>query len=297
VTGQTAASRPAQHRSAAPPARLIALPVARGAHRRASLGRYVLVLGVVVAAGIVAGLVLGAPRTPSPPPPPLTTPTASSVRAAAQWVTADLPVGARVVADAGVAQTLAGAGFDHVTDSAAGWRQDRFVVVTSELRARAATDAALARCLTASLAVARFGRGPDFTEVRQITTDLGAAARARRAGYTDRRRGGAALAGNHAITMSAHVRAQLRAGLLDKRAQAVLAALARREPFRLQAIDAVPAETAVGMPARTVYVEPSKPARFRSLLAGLPGTIRPAAPVRAADGAERLTWPVRPPTG
>jgi hypothetical protein len=225
----------------------------------------------------VAGTVSSRPAVPSDAP------------ELVAWVRANLPSSARIVTDDQAAALLAQAGFQASTDYAS-CRGDRFVLVTSWLRQRAAAVPTLAGCLASSQVVAAIGSGASATELRAITADPAAATAAREQALSDRRLGGAALTQNPAVSMPDEVRRELLAGRLDLRAETVLVTLARRTAFRIDALQAEAAEAQAGMPARTVALRlpsPPGPGWFR---AHLSHDYRPIKIVRRGPDIEWLTW-------
>jgi hypothetical protein len=262
-------------------------------NRSVRLG-YLVVVAVLVAGLLAWWLVVSpsgdehgsAPRPVSAAPP--STPSAS-VQAAATWTKTNLPPGTRVVAPPDVVASLNAAGLHAVTGCAG----DGFVLATASLRTRARTEPELAGCLATSLAVARFGRGVDLSEVRQITTDPAATSRARQAALADRRRGGSALATNRAISMPAAVRSAMLAGALDLRAQTVIAALATNGPLRIRDVVSDPAEALAGLPARVVDIDVGTGPALNDLLPSLAPGYRPASITPNGSGTFRLTWPFR----
>ncbi|MGN6607711.1 MAG: hypothetical protein ACTHMS_11975 [Jatrophihabitans sp.] len=204
-----------------------------------------------------------------------------------QWAAANLPASTRVFTDSAAASQLRRSGLSGAVAGVGECAPNDYLVVTAALRAAAATDHAVQRCIDTSLPVAVVrGDGTDV-EVREVSADLAAAKQQRARAAADRRRGGRALAANSRLTMSAAVRQQVEQGQLDLRAETTLVALSTQYRITLQRLVAVPAETAAGMPARTVEV------------AGLPADIsfaaqatafRPAAVTPLAGGVVRLTW-------
>jgi hypothetical protein len=229
---------------------------------------------------------------PASPPASATTSPSPAARAAARWISANLPVTAPVLTAPDAAGLLRGLGFV-VTASGSPCRADAYVVVTPALRSRARGDRTTAACLASSLPIAAFVGGSDISEVRQVTPDAARTQQARLRSLADRRRGGAALAANPAIDASAPVRRSLVAGRLDLRAETVLAALAQHERFRVVAVIAEPAEARAAMPARTVELTLTRRPAFDAVLAGLFGTYRPLIVRPTSGDTARVTWSFR----
>jgi hypothetical protein len=256
-----------------------------------------LLAAVAVAVAVLVGTWLIV--RPSDDPRPVARPAsatpgpAASVQAAVAWTTANLPVGTRVLAPVDVVRLLDRAAFRGFTSSGATCPTDGFIVATAALRDRARREAAVAGCLAGSLPVALFGRGADETEIRQTAADVAAARRIRAKALADRRRGGAALIGNPALSVPAGLRRAVVDGGLDLRAETVLAELARLGPLRLGAVAADPAEVRAGLPARVVEIAVPSPSALRSALAATAADFRPRAATTESGGAMRLTWPFR----
>jgi hypothetical protein len=216
----------------------------------------------------------------------------ASGRLLAQWARANLPSGTPIVTDGGTASLLQARGFTSATADARTCRADRFVFLTPSLAQRAQQDPALAACVNSSIAVAAAGGGAGASELRVITSDRLATARARRQDLANRRQGGAALAANPAVSMSAQVRSELRAGRLDLRAEAVLAELSRHVPVRIDVIRDERVEAQAGMPARTVVIQLPDPTQLQPLLANVAAAYRPTV-IRVRPNATTLTWAFR----
>jgi threonine dehydrogenase-like Zn-dependent dehydrogenase len=89
--------------------------------------------------------------------------------------------------------------------------------------------------------------------------------------------------------VSGTARQILRDGDLDLRAATVLAVLAGKSPITLVDIVAVRAETAAGLPARTIVLRVRKHAVLH-VLDSLPGAYRPASNRPVGGHAVRLNW-------
>ncbi|HKC26824.1 MAG TPA: hypothetical protein VKB75_02320 [Jatrophihabitans sp.] len=294
VIPRAVSERRARYRSARPGARSRRVPAT---HRRPNQRNRLLALlnlAIAVAAVIALVRVLGDGGHGSPGPKRTGTQQSStalpkSTRELLQWVRANLPAGTRVLADPTVGSRLKGAGYHVEIGMAAACPPNSFIFLTPALEQSARQRRPIAGCINHSLTVASLGS----YEVREVTADLAAAVRARRADLADRERGGAALADNPSIRMSAPLRTAVRDGLLDLRAQAVLAQLAALMPLRLMAIDGVPAETRAGLPARSVVIRVPNRAAAERQLSHVAAAYRPSQVVRAAGNTLRLTWPFR----
>jgi hypothetical protein len=213
------------------------------------------------------------------------------VQALVSWAATNLEHGTRMMAGPDATSALSGAGFV-VASGWSGCRQANLVLVTAATRREATDDPELAACLAASLPVAVTGTGVDAAELRQVYSDPAAAATDRRTALARQRMGGAALAGNSAISMPPAVRSDLLAGRLDLRAETVLAVLSQQAPLRLKEIHAEPAEERAGLPSRQIEIRLAEPALLTRVLAGLAGTYQPSTTTTAAC-ATTLRWPFR----
>jgi len=224
--------------------------------------------------------------SPAPNRPGAESPAApnAAATAAARWAADNLPAGSAVLASSELAALLTGL-HPSTTCPSGG-----FLLADDAVRIRATHQPTLADCLARSLPVARFeGR----VEIRHVMPDPDAAARTRKAGFTDRSRAGTALASNSAIVMAAPTRRLIRAGALDLRAAAVLAALAARHPIAVLSVIGDPPEVAAGLPARTVeVVYPDLDGLFAVVRAVAPD-YRPSQVTPASNGSVRLSWPFR----
>jgi hypothetical protein len=286
--------RPSPRRSTDDGARISAprSPVRWTGGRRRPPAWALAIAALAIAAGVLTGLFVSDSRsgsgsgehdTANRSNPRPTTSAPAPAKQAAQWATANLPRGSAVVAGAETARMLTTL---HRTDRCAA---KGYVVADGALRRAAADRPELARCLRNSVPVARFADG---VEVRQVTKDRVAADRSRATARADRMRGGTALLRNPAISASDAIKAQLRGGRLDLRAQAVLAQVAGRTAVRIVAVLGDPAELAAGLPARTVLISVQAGDQLRAVLRGLAAAYRPRSVTPAAGGA-RLTWPFR----
>lgn len=111
----------------------------------------------------------------------LLVPPDDSVPLSEHWVSANLPVDARLVADSAVMADLAKAGIpgwdlvdyraldaQPATDAAAGWRVYDYIVSTPALRTGLSASGQVRTALASSTVVASYGAGPGRVEVREI---------------------------------------------------------------------------------------------------------------------------------
>jgi hypothetical protein len=140
----------------------------------------------------------------------------------------------------------------------------------------------------APVVIASFGSGAARIDIRAVAADGTAAYdSALAADQNARIAAGEQLIGNHRITMPAAARAVLRAGRIDPRLLAALAALAAQQPLRILAFgDPSPGANAA-IPLRSVEIAPAKAgthaaAGLRTMLSFLQAQQQPFLPTRAA---------------
>ena len=203
--------------------------------------------------------------------------------AVASWVAEALPRSARIAAPADLARLLRAHGFSAVTDLPA------VGAVPASVQWIVAPPAKRSHALP----VAQVGSGDGALEVWQSAPRSSPAAlqAVLKQDAAARVTAGAALADNPRLRTDPAVKGTVRTGRLDLRATTLLALLADATPVRLSQIVAVPAETALGRPARTIRIAVSDPAALRRTLAALPTSYRPAA-VTSGGGLTTLRWNV-----
>jgi hypothetical protein len=166
-------------------------------------------------------------------------PAADPVALTESWVSANLPVDARIVADASVVAALAHSGtpawqmFDYhrldalrTADLAADWKAYGFVVSTPALRTGLDPDGQTRRALDGSVVVASFGAGPGRVEVREIEAAPAAAVASRVAAQMSASRdAGRQLLTSTTIRLSPDAAQQVVSGTVDGRLLAMLVGL------------------------------------------------------------------------
>jgi hypothetical protein len=159
------------------------------------------------------------------------------------------------------------------------------VVATPALRSQFGARLA---SVYAPVVIASFGSGAARIDIRAVAADGTAAYdSALAADQNARIAAGEQLIGNRRIIMPAAARAVLRAGRIDPRLLATLAALAAQQPLRILAFgDPSPGANAA-IPLRSVEIAPAKAgthaaARLRTMLSFLQAQQQPFLPTRAA---------------
>jgi len=225
--------------------------------------------------------------------------------AAEKWMVANVASDARVTADSSVTSDLVRAGFTRRPPVAyiqidigglpqgGSWRDFDYLVSTRSTRFESAILPPLEQALRSSIAVAIFGDGPDRVEVRQILPrGIDGVDVRRSADAQARRRAEAALLHNRRVQVDLAAVGVLEAGGLDLRAATVLAFMADRELLRVDAIDSDPAETAAGLPARTVEISVTQPTLVADTVRGLPTDYRPQLVRTLGPTRSQLVWPI-----
>jgi hypothetical protein len=159
------------------------------------------------------------------------------------------------------------------------------VVATPALRSQFGARLA---SVYAPVVIASFGSGAARIDIRAVAADGTAAYdSALAADQSARIAAGEQLIGNRRITMPAAARAVLRAGRVDPRLLAMLAALAAQQPLRVLAFgDPSPGANAA-IPLRSAELAPAKAgahaaARLRTMLSFLQAQQQPFLPTQAA---------------
>jgi hypothetical protein len=159
------------------------------------------------------------------------------------------------------------------------------VVATPALRSQFGTRLA---SVYAPMVIASFGSGAARIDIRAVAADgTSAYDSALAADQNARIAAGRQLIGNRRIAMTATARAVLRAGRVDPRLLATLAALAAQQPLRILAFgDPSPGANAA-IPLRSVEIAPAKAGahaavRLRTMLSFLQAQQQPFLPTRAA---------------
>jgi hypothetical protein len=140
----------------------------------------------------------------------------------------------------------------------------------------------------APVVIASFGSGAARIDIRAVAADGTAAYdSALAADQSARIAAGEQLIGNRRITVPAAARAVLRAGRVDPRLLAMLAALAGQQPLRILAFGDPSPGASAAIPLRSVKLAPAKAgihaaARLRTMLSFLQAQRQPFLPTKAA---------------
>jgi hypothetical protein len=159
------------------------------------------------------------------------------------------------------------------------------VVATPALRSQFGARLA---SVYAPVVIASFGSGAARIDIRAVAADGTAAYdSALAADRSARIAAGEELIGNHRITMTAAAATVLRAGQVDPRLLAMLAALAAQQPLRILAFGDPSPGASTAIPLRSVELAPAKAgtqaaARLRSMLSFLQAQRLPFLPATAA---------------
>jgi hypothetical protein len=208
---------------------------------------------------------------------------------AAQWIAAQVGPDAIVACDPAMCAALQASGVGAgrllvLGTSASDPLGSDLVVATPALRNQ--FGARLAG-VYAPVVIASFGSGAARIDIRAVAAD-GAAAydSALAADRSARIAAGGQLVGNRHITMSAAARAVLRAGQVDPRLLAVLAALAAQQPLRILAFGDPSPGASAAIPLRGVEIAPADAgahaaARLRTMLSFLQAQQVPYLPMGA----------------
>jgi hypothetical protein len=159
------------------------------------------------------------------------------------------------------------------------------VVATPALRSQFGARLA---SVYAPMVIASFGPGAARIDIRAVAADGTAAYdSALAADQSARIAAGEQLIGNRRITMAAAARAVLRAGRVDPRLLATLAALAAQQPLRILAFGDPSPGASAAIPLRSAELAPAKAgahaaARLRTMLSFLQAQQQPFLPAQAA---------------
>ena len=140
----------------------------------------------------------------------------------------------------------------------------------------------------APVVIASFGSGPARIDIRAVAADGTAAYDAAAAADRSARiAAGQQLIGNHRIAVTAAAQAVLRAGRVDPRLLAMLAALAAQQPLRILAFGDPSPGSSAAIPLRSVELAPATAgthaaARLRAMLSFLQAQQQPFLPTTTA---------------
>lgn len=263
-----------RHRVGAEPAR-------PSSGKRAAL----LVALAVVAAGCIAALIALATNQSeiTESSPAVTAPPPDEVLA---WMRANLSKDTRILTDGSVSP----AGFPGAASTATSesWKNFDYFI-TADTNPAPPSDSPNAGVWRSSTPAAIF----QSLQVRRILagspTDI---QQDREADRADRLQAGSALLGNPAIQTNPGAKAALAGGRLDMRAANALAALASRIGFSIDDVKLIDAESAAGLPARSLTIRVTDTAEAAKVLSGLTAALRPDEVGAGEDGVLRLQWPL-----
>jgi hypothetical protein len=256
----------------------------------------VLAVSAAVAA-VVVGTTASSPSRPSSRPSSAGSQISGSLQAAtatrttaAQWIDGQVSPSAIVACDPAMCAALQASGVAAgrllvLGTSASDPLGSDLVVATPALRSQFGGRLA---SVYAPMVIASFGSGAARIDIRAVAADGTAVYdSALAADQNARIAAGEQLIGNRRITMPTTARAVLRAGRVDPRLLATLAALAAQQPLRILAFgDPSPGANAA-IPLRSVEIAPAKAgthaaARLRTMLSFLQAQRQPFLPTRAA---------------
>jgi hypothetical protein len=260
----------------------------------------VLAVSAAVAA-VVVGTTASSPARPSSRPSSAGSQISGSLQAAtatrttaARWIDGQVSPSAIVACDPAMCAALQASGVAAgrllvLGTSASDPLGSDLVVATPALRSQFGARLA---SVYAPMVIASFGSGAARIDIRAVAADGTAAYESALAADQNARiAAGEQLIGNRRLTMPATARAVLRAGRVDPRLLAMLAALAAQQPLRVLAFgDPSPGANAA-IPLRSVEIAPAKAgthaaARLRTMLSFLQAQRQPFLPTRAAPSGQ-----------
>jgi hypothetical protein len=227
---------------------------------------------VLAVSAAVAAVVVGTTTASTAPPPPpsratsagsqisLSLQAATASRAtAARWVAGQVSPSAIVACDHAMCAALQASGVGAgrllaLGPSASDPLGSDLVVATQALRAKFGARLA---SVYAPVVIASFGSGPARIDIRAVAADGTAAYdSALAADRSARIAAGAQLIGNHRIAVTAAAGTALRAGRVDPRLLAMLAALAAQQPLRILTFGDPSPGASAAIPLRSVELAP-----------------------------------------
>jgi len=208
---------------------------------------------------------------------------------AASWIAGQVSASAVVACDPAMCAALQASGVAAgrllvLGPSASDPLGSDLVVATPALRSQFGARLA---SVYAPVVIASFGSGPARIDIRAVAADGTAAFdSALAADRSARIAAGEQLVGNHRIAMTAAARAVLRAGQVDPRLLAMLAALAAQQPLRILAFGDPSPGASAGIPLRSVELGPAQAgahtaAKLRGMLSFLQAQQQPFLPTMA----------------
>ena len=259
---------------------------------------------VLAVSAAVAAVVVGT-TTASPARPPAQRASAASAdtqipaslqaataarTSAAQWIAGQVSPSAIVACDPAMCAALQASGVAAgrllvLGTSAADPLGSDLVVATPALRSQFGARLA---SVYAPVVIASFGSGAAAIDIRAVAADGTAAYdSALAADRSARVTAGEQLIGNHRIAITAAAATVLRAGQVDPRLLAMLAALAAQQPLRILAFGDPSPGASAAIPLRSVELAPAAAgaqaaARLRTMLSFLQAQRSPFLPATAA---------------
>jgi hypothetical protein len=255
---------------------------------------------LAVSAAVAGGVVCKPTASPARPPAqtassdaqiPASLQAATAARtAAARWIAGQVSPSAIVACDPAMCAALQASGVAAgrllvLGTSASDPLGSDLVVATPALRSQFGARLA---SVYAPAVIASFGSGAAAIDIRAVAADGTAAYDSALAGDRSARvAAGEQLIGNRRITMTAAAAAVLRAGQVDPRLLAMLAALAAQQPLRILAFGDPSPGASAAIPLRSVELAPAAAgaqaaARLRTMLSFLQAQRSPFLPATAA---------------
>ena len=209
---------------------------------------------------------------------------------AARWIAGQVSASAIVACDPAMCAALQASGVAAgrllvLGPSASDPLGSDLVVATPALRSQFGARLA---SVYAPVVIASFGSGPARIDIRAVAADGTAAYDAAAAADRNARiAAGQQLIGNHRIAVTAAAQAVLRAGRVDPRLLAMLAALAAQQPLRILAFGDPSPGSSAAIPLRSVELAPATAgshaaARLRTMLSFLQAQQQPFLPTTTA---------------
>ncbi|HEY5395727.1 MAG TPA: hypothetical protein VIL16_10055 [Trebonia sp.] len=256
---------------------------------------------VLAVSAAVAAVVVGTTATSPARPPSRATSAGSQISlslqaatasraTAARWIAGQVSPSAIVACDPAMCAALQASGVGAgrllaLGPSASDPLGSDLVVATPALRSQFGARLA---SVYAPVVIASFGSGPARIDIRAVAADGTAAYdSALAADRSARIAAGAQLIGNHRIAVAAAAGAVLRAGRVDPRLLAMLAALAAQQPLRILAFGDPSPGASAAIPLRSVELAPAQAgthaaARLGAMLSFLRAQQLPFLPTAAA---------------
>ncbi len=205
---------------------------------------------------------------------------------ALSWLKQNVPTGGSVIVDPASASSLTIPNATVVLSTDAESLNPlagQFVLSTPELRTAAAPAIATAT------PIARFGSGADEVDVLEVVS---AGAVLQKDTAAARESAELQLLHNPKLHLSDSATTVLQDGRLDLRAATMLALIAQYADVTVVAIKSSDAETAAGIPARTIEIHLTDSTALTQTLESMGGNYTPASVASGPNGDRVITWPV-----